>query len=267
MSKRKQAKQQKVVDLDSLKQINLHAAGLDIGAAEIWACVPQGRDDQSVKCFKTFTADLHALADWLQACGIKTVAMESTGVYWIPIYEILEKRGIDLKLVNAQHLKRVPGRKSDIQDCQWIQQLHTYGLLQGSFQPEPHIRAMRAYTRQRTTLVQCRNQHIQHMQKALHLMNIQLTNVISDISGQTGLKIIRAIIASERDPHKLAKLRNSRCRKSETDIAKALDGHYLPEHIFALQQALELYDIFTDKIKACENQLLEPTKPLNPRLV
>jgi len=266
MPKQKKTKKQRAVDFDTLKQINLHAAGLDIGAAEIWACVPPNRDEQSVKCFKTFTVDLHALADWLQACGIKTVAMESTGVYWVPIYEILDERGFDLKLVNAQHLKRVPGRKSDVQDCQWVQQLHTYGLLQGSFHPEPHIRTMRAYARQRTTLLQCRGQHIQHMQKALHLMNIQLTNVISDITGQTGLKIIRAIIAGERDPHKLTKFRNTRCRKSEKDIAKALDGHYQPEHIFALQQALELYDTFTDKIKACETQLLDTYQTAQPQV-
>jgi transposase len=157
MSKPKQAKQQNIVDLDSLKQINLHAAGLDIGDAEIWACVPSDRTQQPVRCFKTFTVDLHTLADWLSECGINTVAMESTGIYWIPIFEILDDRGFEVKLVNAHHLKNVPGRKSDVQDCQWIQQLHTFGLLRGSFHPDEQMRSLRAYTRHRANLIQCRS--------------------------------------------------------------------------------------------------------------
>ena len=226
MSKRKQIKQQNVIDLDSLKQINLHAAGLDICDAEIWACVPSDRAEQPVRCFKTFTVDLHTLADWLTDCNIKTVAMESTGIYWIPIYEILDDRGFEVKLVNAHHLKNVPGRKSDVQDCQWIQQLHTFGLLRGSFHPDEQMRSLRAYTRQRANLIRCRSQHIQHMQKALQLMNLKLTHVISDITGQTGLKIIRAIVAGEHNPSRLAQFRNNHCRKSEAVIAKSLEGNY-----------------------------------------
>jgi transposase len=266
MSKRKQAKQQKVVDLDSLKQINLHAAGLDIGDAEIWACVPSDRTQQPVRCFKTFTVDLHTLADWLSECNINTVAMESTGIYWIPIYEILDDRGFEVKLVNAHHLKNVPGRKSDVQDCQWIQQLHTFGLLRGSFHPDEQMRSLRAYTRHRANLIQCRSQHIQHMQKALQLMNLKLTKVISDITGQTGLKIIRAIVAGEHNPIRLAKFRNSRCRKSETEIAKSLNGNYKPEHLFALQQALEAYDFYTRQIQACDQQLQDNYQAAKPQL-
>jgi len=266
MSKRKQAKQQKVVDLDSLKQINLHAAGLDIGDAEIWACVPSDRTQQPVRCFKTFTVDLHTLADWLSECDINTVAMESTGIYWIPIYEILDDRGFEVKLVNAHHLKNVPGRKSDVQDCQWIQQLHTFGLLRGSFHPDEQMRSLRAYTRHRANLIRCRSQHIQHMQKALQLMNLKLTQVISDITGQTGLKIIRAIVAGEHNPNRLAQFRNNHCRKSETEIAKSLEGNYRPEHLFALQQALEAYDFYTRQIQACDQQLQANYQAAKPQL-
>lgn len=253
------------MEFDSLAQINLNAAGLDIGDTEIWACVPPDRTEQPVRCFKTFTVDLYALADWLTQCGIETVAMESTGIYWIPIHEILDERGFEVKLVNAHHLKNVPGRKSDVQDCQWVQQLHTFGLLRGSFHPDDHIRAVRAYTRHRANLIRCRAQHIQHMQKALQLMNLKLTNVISDISGQTGLAIIRAIVAGERDPHQLAKFRNNHCRKSETEIAQSLEGNYRAEHLFALQQALELYDFYTQQIQACDAQLEANYQAVQPQ--
>jgi transposase len=253
--KKGQAKPKKVVKLESLKQINLNAAGLDVGAAEIWACVPEDRAEPSVRPFKTFTPDLHALADWLQACDIDTVAMESTGIYWIPVYEILVERGFEVKLVNAHHIKNVPSRKSDVMDCQWVQQLHTYGLLRGSFRPDEQMRAVRTYTRHRAMLIQSRSQHIQHMQKALQQMNLQLTNVISDITGQTGLNIIRAIVAGERNPDILAQFRNSHCRQSQAEIAKALTGHYKEEHIFELQQALQLYDFYTAQMQACDVQL------------
>ena len=170
-----------MVKLDSLKQINLNAAGLDIGAAEIWACVPEGRAEVSVRPYATFTPDLQALADW-----VETVAMESTGVYWIPIYEILEERGFEVYLVNARHLKNVPTKKTDVLDSQWIQQLHTYGLLNASFRPQAEMVALRAYIRHRDNLIRYRSGHVQHIQKALHQMNIQLTNVISDLTGQIG---------------------------------------------------------------------------------
>lgn len=273
--KRKSKNPKKVVPLESLAQLNLHAAGLDIGATEIWGCVPTDRDEQSVRAFGTSTADLHALATWLEQCAIETVAMESTGVYWIPVYEILEARGFTVCLVNARRLKNVPGRKTDVLDCQWIQQLHTYGLLQASFRPEEELCALRSYIRHRNNLIRYRSAHIQHMQKALHLMNVQLTNVISDVTGVTGMQIIRAIVAGERDPVTLAQFRHARCKSSEDEIAKALEGNYRPEHVFALQQALELYDFYTQQIAACDVEIerqygtFEPqvdieTQPLPP---
>lgn len=253
--KRKKTKQQKIVKLEALKQINLDAAGLDIGAAEIYAAVPEDRATQSVRSFQTFTRDLHALADWLDACGVDTVAMESTGVYWIPIFEILEARGFQVLLVNARHIKNVPGRKTDVLDCQWIQQLHTYGLLQGSFRPADNICALRALIRHRDMLIRYRSSHVQHMQKALHMMNVQLTNVLSDITGVTGMKIIRSIVSGDHDPQKLAHFRDYRCGKSKEEIALALEGNYRTEHLFALQQSLELYDLYSQKIKDCDSQI------------
>jgi len=263
-SKQMQGVEPTIVKLDSLKQLNLNAAGLDIGATEIWACVPEERDEQPVRPFATFTVDLYALADWLQACGIETVAMESTGVYWIPIYEILEERGFTVYLVNARHIKNVPGKKSDVLDCQWIQQLHTYGLLQASFRPEAEMCELRSYIRHRNNLIRYRSAHIQHMQKALHLMNVQLPHVISDITGQTGMQIIRAIVAGEHDPVRLARYRDPRCASSETEIAKALTGNYRPEHLFALQQSLELYDVYNQQIRACDREIEQKYAAIEP---
>jgi transposase len=252
---KKKKQQIKVRDLDALEQINLNAAGIDIGAEEIYVAVPKGRDEETVRAFPTFTADLHQLADWLEACGIETVAMESTGIYWIPLYEILEARGFDVNLVNARHVKNVSGRKSDVLDCQWLQQLHTYGLLQPSFRPPQRICAIRSLVRHRDMLIQYRAAHIQHMQKALHLMNIQLTNVLSDITGVTGMKIIRAIVAGERDREVLAGYRDKRCAKTKLEIAKSLEGNYRREHLFALQQAVELYDFYAQQLQACDAEL------------
>lgn len=251
------------------------AAGLDIGAEEIWACVPAERDAQPVRAFGTFTPDLLALADWLVQCEVTSVAMESTGVYWIPIYEVLEARGLEVYLVNARHLKHVPGRKSDVQDCQWLQQLHSYGLLTASFRPAEDMRVLRAYVRQRAMLLEHRAGHIQHMQKALQQMNVQLTQVLSDITGTTGRQIIRAIVAGERAPQVLARLRHGRCQRSEAKIAKALSGHYRAEHVFALKQALALYDFYTEQVRECDTYLEqhyaaikptydEPPPPLGP---
>jgi transposase len=238
-----------------MAQINLHAAGLDIAAEEIYACVPVDRDEKSVRVFPTFTVGLHALADWLEACQIETVAMESTGVYWIPIYEILESRGFEVYLVNARHIKNVPGRKTDILDCQWIQQLHSYGLLRASFRPPEEICALRALARHRDNLIRYRAAHIQHMQQALQLMNVKLTSVVSDITGVTGLSIIRAIVDGERDPHQLARLRQPGCAKSEEEIAKALEGNYKPEHLFVLKQALAQYDFYLRQIQECDAEM------------
>lgn len=252
---RKKKSSPKTVKLESLKQLNLNAAGLDIGSAEIWVCVPEERAAESVRVFPSFTPDLYALADWLQECGVETVAMESTGVYWIPIYEILEARGLEVYLVNARHIKNVPGRKTDVLDCQWIQQLHTYGLLQASFRPEAEMVALRSYVRHRHNLTRYRSDHIQHMQKALHLMNLLLPKVLTDITGKTGLQIIRAIVAGVHDPVTLAQYRDPRCHSSTAEIAKALTGNYRPEHLFALQRALELYDFYTQQIQACDQEI------------
>jgi transposase len=252
---KKRKPKRKIVKLESLKQLNLNAGGLDIGAAEIYAAVPEGRDEESVRQFETFTTDLNSLADWLEACGVDTVAMESTSVYWIPIYEILEKRGFDLYLVNARQVKNVTGRKTDVLDCQWLQQLHTYGLLRGSFRPSQEICELRTLLRHRGNLIRWRAAHIQHMQKALNLMNLHLTNVISDITGVTGMKIVRAIVAGERKPKVLAQYRDPNCKNSEEVIAKSLEGNYSSEHLFVLQQALELYDIYTAKIRVCDAEI------------
>jgi len=245
----------KVVSLDSLKQLNLNAAGLDVGDDEIWVCVPEDRDESSVRVFRTFTVDLYALADWLAECSVDTVAMESTGVYWIPVFEVLEARGFEVYLVNARHVKKMAGRKTDILDCQWLQQLHTYGLLNASFRPPDEICALRAIARQRDTLIRYRAKHTQHMQKALQQMNLKLTNVISDITGTTGMAIIRAILYGERDPLRLAAFRNAHCAKSEEEIAISLEGNWREEHLFALNQALEFYDYYTQQIAACDHEL------------
>jgi transposase len=249
---------------EGLKVIHPNAAGLDIGSEEIWAAVPPDRTSEPVRKFDTFTADLHALADWLIACRVDTVAMESTGVYWIPVYEILEVRGLQVNVVNARHVKNVPGRKTDIQDCQWIQGLHSIGLLRGSFRPEAEIVALRAYLRQRAALIQHRAAHIQHMQKALQQMNVQLTQVISDITGLTGMAIIRAILAGARDPHQLAALRQPGCKKSAKEIAKALTGNYRAEHVFGLKQAVALYDAYTAQIAECDGEIERQFANLKP---
>ena len=245
--------------------LNPSAAGLDIGASEIWVAVPQDRDPESVRAFATFTPDLEALADWLTACGVTSVAMESTGVYWIPIFELLEARDFKVYLVNAQHIKNVPGRKSDVQDCQWIQRLHSYGLLSASFRPEAEMVVLRAYLRQRAMLIEHRAPHVQHMQKALHQMNVQLTQVLSDIAGVTGQAIIRAIVAGDRDPVMLAQKADKRCRSSQDDMAKALTGNYRAEHVFALKQALTLYDAYTEQLAVCDHQLQSQYAALKPR--
>lgn len=252
---RQQRRQLESSDMEALEQINLDAAGIDVGAHEIYVAVPKGRDTETVRTFATFTADLEGLADWLQQCHITTVAMESTGVYWIPLFEILDSRGLEVCLVNARHLKNVTGRKTDVLDCQWLQRLHTCGLLQASFRPPDEICALRALVRQRAMLVSYRSAHIQHMQKALQLMNVQLTRVLSDITGVTGMKIIRAIVAGERDGHVLAGFRDAQCKHSAADIAAALQGNYRREHLFALRQALDLYDIYDTKIRECDREL------------
>jgi len=229
--------------VEDLTCVHPNAAGLDIGSEMIVAAVPPDRDEQVVRAFATFTPDLHALVVWLLACGIDTVAMESTGVYWVAIYELLEQAGITCYLVNAQHVKTVPGRKSDWNDAQWLQKLHMLGLLQASFRPDAEIRCLRLLARHRAELIRHRAPHILHMQQALKLMNIQLSEVLSDITGVTGQAIVRAIVAGERDPAKLAELRHPGCKHTEAEIIKALTGTWQEAQIFILEQNLVLQEL------------------------
>jgi transposase len=238
-----------------LRKVNLNAAGIDVGSEQHYVAVPEGRDVQTVRSFGAVTAELHRLVDWLAACGIETVAMESTGVYWIPLYELLEARGFEVVLVNARHLKNVPGRKTDVLDCQWLQELHTFGLLRASFRPQAAVVQLRAYVRHRETLVRYAASHVQHMQKALSLMNLQLHHVISDLTGETGLRILRGLVAGNHDPRALARERDPRCRASEEQIAAALTGSYRREYLFQLRQALELYDHYQAQIRACDQEI------------
>lgn len=248
-----------------LEHIHLNAAGIDVGGESHYVAVPADRDEQPVHEFGCFTPDLYRLADWLRACRVDTVVMESTGVYWIPVFEVLEERGFDVKLVSPQHLKRVPRRKTDVADCQWLQELHTYGLLSGAFRPEDQVCVLRSYVRQRAMLVKYAGQHIQHMQKALTQMNVQLQHAVSDITGATGMRIIRAILAGERDPRKLAAMRDPACKKDAATIAKALEGNWRREHLFALRQAVELYDSYKEKIAACDAQILAQLSTFDDR--
>ena len=238
-----------------LKQVNLNAAGIDVGATAHFVCVPEGRDAQPVQSFGAFTADLQAMADWLARCGVTTVAMEATGVYWIPLFELLERRGFEVKLVEPRRLKHVPGRKSDVLDCQWIQQLHTFGLLCGSFRPEDSICVLRSFVRQRQTLVRSLSRCVQHMQKALTQMNLKLQHVISDISGVTGMAILHAILAGERDPQQLAKLRDGRCSNDEATLALALQGNWREDHLFALKQAMDTYHFYQEKLAEVDEKI------------
>lgn len=239
----------------SLPQLNTNAAGIDVGAMAHFVAVPADRDAEPVREFGPFTNDLYRLAEWLKGCGIETVALESTGVYWIPLFQVLEERGFEVKLVDAHQLKRVPGRKSDVLDCQWLQQLHTFGLLAGAFRPDDQICVLRSYMRQRAMLATYAGQHVQHMQKALVQMNLQLAVVLEDITGATGMKIIRAVLAGERDPHRLGALRHGKCKHSEATIAEALRGDWREEHLFALEQAVELVEAYQAKIAACDARI------------
>ncbi|MGA2099007.1 MAG: transposase [Candidatus Acidiferrum sp.] len=225
-----------------LEVVHPHAAGIDVGNGAHYAAVRPDRDSQPVRRFECFTADLYRLADWFESCGVKTVALQSTGAYWIPLYDILEERGFEVYLVNARHTKNLLGRKSDVQESQWLLKLHTYGLLNNSFQPPSKIRILRSYWRQRLQHVTGAATCVQRVQKALTQMNIQLANVISDLSGVTGQLIVPAIIAGERDPQKLAELSHPRIQASREEIAKSLEGNWRQELIFVLQQEIEMYD-------------------------
>jgi transposase len=250
-----QRKQPKIRFDEGLKQVRRYAAGLDVGASEVWVDVGIENDAEPVRRFETFTADLNTMADWLKSCGITTVAMESTGVYWIPVVQILETHGIEAILVNAAHVKNVSGRKTDMLDCQWLRTLHCYGLLAASFRPATDIVVLRSYMRHRQMLIESAAAHVQHMQKAMTQMNLQLQHVISDITGATGMRIIRAIIAGQRDRRQLAALRDIRTKADEQTIAKALEGDYRAEHLFALQQSVELFDFYQKQIGLTDQQI------------
>ncbi|MEO1544807.1 MAG: IS110 family transposase [Pseudomonadota bacterium] len=239
----------------TIETVNIGAAAVDIGSREHMAAVNPDVTDAPVRAFGTFTHDLHDLAGWFKSHGVTSVAMESTGVYWIPAYEILEQHGFEVILVNARYAKNVPGRKTDVSDASWLRQLHSYGLLRGSFRPSAEIATLRAYLRQRERLVEYAAAHIQHMQKALMEMNLQLHHVVSDITGITGMKIIRAIVVGERDLDVLAAYRDVRCKASIETIKAALNGNDRPEHIFALTQSLALYDFYQSKMLECDRHL------------
>ena len=238
-----------------LKIIHPDCAGIDIGSREHWVAVDPDRCEQPVRCFTSFTHDLNAMADWLDSLGVKAVAMEATGVYWIPLFEVLDARGFDVHLVNSRATRQVSGRKSDVLDCQWIWQLMTYGLLRGAFRPADPVCVVRATVRQRATKVEEQARSVQHMQKALTQMNLQLTSAVSDLTGKTGLSIVRAIVAGEHDPAKLAKLRDRRLRASEETVAASLNGNWRQEHLFALAQALAHYDFLEQQIADCDQAI------------
>lgn len=238
-----------------LRVVNPDAAGIDLGAESHYASVPEDRCAEPVRQFGCYTPQLEEMAQWLIDCGIKTVVMEATGVYWIPVFRVLESRGLEVLLVNPRHVKYVPGRKTDVADCQWLRQLHTFGLLKGAFVPPQEVASMRTYWRQRKDLVEAASREILHMQKALTQMNLHLHVVLSDVTGVSGMKILRAIAAGERAPARLASLADTQVRASREEIAQALSGHYTDELLFVFRQALELFDVFQAKVRDCDEQL------------
>src|SRR6201981_1088063 len=241
----------------SLEVVHPHAAGIDIGNEAHYVAVPSDRDNQSVRRFGCTTAELKERAAWLKQCGIRTVAMQSTGVYWIAVYDILEATGLEVYLVNARETKNLPGRKSDVQESQWLMKLHTYGLLRNSFRPPQEIRTMRTYWRQRNDLIKSASRHFHWIQQALTQMNVQLANVLSDISGVAGQAIIKAILAGERDPHKLAQLRDRRVKASQEQIARYLEGNWQEDLLFVLKQEQEAYEFCQQQIAECDRQLAQ----------
>jgi len=247
-------------DVSSIKIINPNSAGIDIGSSSHFVAVPTGRDKETVREFGCYTPDIEELIKWLRHCKIETVVMESTGSYWIPVFEMLERAGIEVNLVDAHHVKNIRGRKSDVIDSQWLQQLHAHGLLSAAFRPEDKIVELRSYIRQRSQLIESAATQVNRMQKALIQMNIHLSNAISDITGVTGMRILRSILQGERDPKKLAEMRDPRCKKPISEIEKSMKGNYRDEHLFALQQAVEVYDFYQKQIIACEKEIKKKSK-------
>ena len=256
-------------DNPGLDIVHPNAAGIDIGNESHFVAVAPARDAEPVREFGSWTADLNHMAEWLKSCGIDTVVMQSTGVYWFAVYDVLEKRGFKVFLVNARHTKNLPGRKSDVQESQWLLKLHTYGLLRNSFRPPEDIRPLRAVWRLRDRHVEEASRSIQHMQKALTSMNLHLANVISDISGVSGQAIIRSILAGERDPNKLARLCDRRVKASEEEVARSLEGNWQEEQLFELRQAVDEYDFRQKQLAECDDRLkaylaVLPTRLLTP---
>jgi transposase len=262
---RKTQKRKTLGATEGLPMLHRHAAGIDVGNAEHYVAVPPDRDARPVQKFGSFTADLQRMARWLQACGIETVVMQATGVYWVALFEVLQSYGLQVQVVNAQHTKTLPGRKTDVQECQWLQKLHSFGLLNPSFRPAEEIRVLRSYLRQRENLVSAASTCVQHMQKALTEMNVQLANVISDITGVTGMAIRRALMNGERDPRQLAELKHKQIRASREEIARSLEGHWRAELIFTLGQSLELYDFHLAKIQECDERIEAQLKTMEPQ--
>jgi transposase len=263
--KEKQANTPKI-DWKALDVVHPDAAGIDIGGREHWVAISPERDEQPVRSFDCFTSDLERMADWLAAHGVRSVAMQSTGVYWMPVFEILQQRGMEVYLVNARHTKNLPGRKSDIAECQWLLKLHTFGLLNNSFQPSDAVRAMRTLWRHRAGLVAQASSAIQRMQKSLVEMNIQLGNVLSDLSGVSGMAILQAILAGERTPRKLAALADPQVKASKAVIAKSLQGNWRPELLFVLGQEMEVYRGCQDRISACDQQLQQQLRDMESKV-
>jgi transposase len=248
-----------------LEVVHPDAAGIDIGNESHYVAVPPTRDSESVRRFGCTTAELKEMADWLKQCGIRTVAMQSTGVYWIAVYDMLEEAGLEVYLVNVRETKNLPGRKSDVQESQWLMKLHTYGLLRSSFRPSQEIRRLRTYWRQRNDLVRAAGRHIQRIQKAMTQMNIQLANVLSDVSGMTGQAIIKAILAGERDPHALAAFRDCRVKASKEEIARSLEGHWQEDLLFVLQQEQDGYEFCQKQMAECDQRLEQYLKQREDR--
>jgi transposase len=266
--KKKKIKQTKGMEearpFEGLSKVNQNAAGVDIGATEIMVCVSGGEATQLVKAFGNYTVDLLSICDWFRKHEVKTVAMESTGVYWIPLFEELERQGFQCLLISSRSLRKVAGQKTDVEDAQWIQTLHSYGLLKGSFRPEGDLVALRTLLRHRAQLIEHRAPHIQHMQKALLQMNIQLSQAVTDVMGMTGQMIIRAIVAGLREPEELASFREPGCKYSKEEIAKALTGTWREEHLYVLKQSLELYDFYTEKVEACDKEIIRQYGMIRP---
>jgi transposase len=257
---------QKKVAWKALEIVHPNAAGIDVGGSEHWVAVNPECDPEPVRRFGCFTADLREMGQWLVQKGVRSVAMQSTGVYWMPVLEVLEQHGLEVYLVNAQHTKNVPGRKSDVQECQWLLKLHAFGLLNNSFQPTDEIRIARTLWRQRGNLVAEASSTIQRMQKVLTEMNVQLSNVLSDLSGASGMKIIGAILEGERDPWQLAALVQPAVKATPEDIAKSLEGNWREELLFVLRQQVELYRIYQEKISDCDLQLRKHLESLGSKL-